>query len=97
MRLPAPPTAIFCSNDLMALGCYEALWELGKLVPDDVAVIGYDDREIARHLRPPLTTVVLPHYAMGIDAVECLFDIAAGHTVPPQIKVEGELIDRRSV
>lgn len=97
MQLPVPPTAIFCSNDLMALGCYEALWELGKRIPDDVAVIGYDDREIARHLRPPLTTVVLPHYAMGIDAVECLFDVAAGHTVPPQIKVEGQLIERRSV
>jgi LacI family transcriptional regulator len=97
MQVPSPPTAIFCSNDMMALGCYEALWELGRRIPDDVAVVGYDDREIARHLRPPLTTVVLPHYAMGIDAVECLLDVAAGHTVPPQIKVEGQLIERRSV
>jgi LacI family transcriptional regulator len=97
MKMPSPPTAIFCSNDMMALGSYEALWELGRRIPDDVAVIGYDDREIARHLRPPLTTVVLPHYAMGIDAVECLLDVVAGHTVPPQIKVEGQLIERRSV
>jgi LacI family transcriptional regulator len=97
MRLAAPPTAIFCSNDMMALGCYEALAELGRRIPGDVAVIGYDDREIARHLRPPLTTVVLPHYAMGIDAAECLFDVAAGHTVQPRIKVEGQLVERRSV
>jgi LacI family transcriptional regulator len=97
MQLVAPPTALFCANDLMALGCYEALAELGRRIPDDVAVIGYDDREIARHLRPPLTTVVLPHYAMGIDAAECLFDVAAGHTVQPRIKVEGQLVERRSV
>jgi LacI family transcriptional regulator len=97
MRLAAPPTAIFCANDMMALGCYEALGELGRRIPDDVAVVGYDDREIARHLRPPLTTVLLPHYAMGIDAAECLFDVAAGHTVQPRIKVEGQLVERRSV
>ena len=97
MQLAAPPTAIFCANDMMALGCYEALGELGRRIPEDVAVIGYDDREVARHLHPPLTTVVLPHYAMGIDAAECLFDIAAGHTVQPRIKVEGQLVERRSV
>jgi LacI family transcriptional regulator len=97
MQLAVPPTAIFCANDMMALGCYEALGELGRRIPEDVAVIGYDDREVARHLRPPLTTIVLPHYAMGIDAAECLFDVAAGHTVQPRIKVEGQLVDRRSV
>jgi LacI family transcriptional regulator len=62
MRLNAPPTAIFCANDLMAVGCYEALRELGLRIPDDVAVMGYDDREIAEHLHPPLTTVLLPHF-----------------------------------
>ena len=71
MRLPSPPTAIFCANDLMAVGCYEALRELGLKIPDDIAVMGYDDREIARHLHPPLTTVLLPHFEMGTIAAEC--------------------------
>ncbi len=48
MRLSDPPTAIFCANDLMAVGCFEALKELGRRVPEDVAVMGYDDREIAQ-------------------------------------------------
>ena len=52
MALPDPPTAIFCCNDLMALGCYDALKELGCRIPDDVSVVGYDDREIAQHLAP---------------------------------------------
>ena len=54
MALDSPPDAIFCANDLMALGCYDALRELGLRVPDNVAVIGFDDREIAQSMRPPL-------------------------------------------
>ena len=70
MSLPNPPTAIFCANDRMAIGCYEALKELGLRIPDDVSVIGYDDDEVARHLSPLLTTLVLPHRLMGRWAVE---------------------------
>ena len=97
MSLSAPPTAIFCSNDLMALGCYDALKELGLGIPRDVAVIGYDDREIAQSVHPPLTTVLLPHYEMGIEAAECLLDLIDGAKTPTQIKVEGKLIERSSV
>jgi len=98
MSLSAPPTAIFCANDLMAVGCYEALKELGLRIPDDVAVMGYDDREIARHLHPPLTTVLLPHLEMGTIAAENLLDMVsrpAGRAM--QIKVECPLIERESV
>ena len=98
MRLPAPPTAIFCANDLMAVGCYEALRELGRNIPGDVAVMGYDDREIAQHLHPPLTTVLLPHFEMGTIAAEILFDAAvrpAGRS--DQIKVECPIVRRSSV
>ena len=98
MRLPSPPTAIFCANDLMAIGCYEALRELGLRIPDDVAVMGYDDREIARHLHPPLTTVLLPHFEMGTIAAEMLFDAAVRPTArPEQVKVECVLVKRSSV
>lgn len=59
------PDAIFCANDLMAVGCYEALKELGERPGETVAVMGYDDQEIAQHLAPPLSTVLLPHREMG--------------------------------
>lgn len=98
MALPAPPTAIFCANDLMAIGCYEALRELGRRIPDDVAVIGYDDREIAQHLHPPLTTVLLPHFEMGTIAAELLLDGLSGAPARArQIKVECTIVMRRSV
>ncbi len=98
MSLHAPPTAIFCANDMMAVGCYEALRELGLTIPDDIAVMGYDDREIAQHLHPPLTTVLLPHFEMGSIAAELLIDAAAGSAVRPrQIKVECPIVMRKSV
>jgi LacI family transcriptional regulator len=97
MALPSPPTAIFCANDLMALGAYEALRELGLRIPDDVAVMGYDDREIARCLHPPLSTVLLPHYEMAVIAAEWLFDLADGAEMRPrQIKVECPIVKRGS-
>ncbi len=98
INLPSPPTAIFCANDLMAIGCYEALREAGLRVRDDVAVMGYDDREIAQHLHPPLSTVVLPHYEMAGIAAEWVFDMADGAPVRPrQIKVECPIVKRQSV
>ena len=98
MSSAAPPTAIFCANDLMAVGCYEALRELGLRIPEDIAVMGYDDREIAQHLHPPLTTVLLPHFDMGSIAAEILIDAAAGSAGRPrQIKVECPIVRRKSV
>src|SRR5271165_5261820 len=98
MALPSPPTAIFCANDLMAVGCYEALRELHRAIPDDVAVMGYDDREIAQHLHPPLSSVLLPHFEMGAIAAEILIDAASGSAAPPrQIKVECPIVRRKSV
>ncbi|WP_223475890.1 LacI family DNA-binding transcriptional regulator [Oricola indica] len=98
MELDNPPDAIFCANDMMALGCIEALNEKGYKVPDDIAVIGFDDRPIAQFTHPPLTTLVLPHYEMGEIAVEMLVDLAGGLDAGPnQIKVECELVERQSV
>ncbi len=99
MALAEPPTAIFVANDMMALGCYDALKERGLRVPEDVSVVGYDDREIAQFMRPPLTTVVLPHHEMGLQAASALIDGQVGGGVgrKPQIKVECPLVDRESV
>jgi LacI family transcriptional regulator len=98
MRLSDPPTAIFCANDLMAIGCIEALKELGRRVPEDVSVIGYDDREIAQFTHPPLTTVLLPHYEMGAEAANYLIEHAGRPSPrPAQIKIECPLVERNSV
>lgn len=97
MALDNPPDAIFCANDMMAVGCYDALRELGHKVPGDVAVIGFDDRDIAQYMHPPLSTLVLPLYEMGRTAVELLLDDAGGlHSSPSRIKVECELVERQS-
>ncbi|MGL5930594.1 MAG: LacI family DNA-binding transcriptional regulator [Dermatophilaceae bacterium] len=67
------PTALFCFNDRMAMGAYQATAELGLEVGSDVSIIGFDNQEIiAANLRPGLTTVELPHYEMGRWAVDTL-------------------------
>ena len=99
MRLPEPPTALFCFNDTMAMGAYDAIKELGLTIPNDVAIVGFDNLEvIAAHLRPQLTTIELPHYAMGQWAVQYLFDHADGSYLDPiQQTIACPLIERASV
>ena len=102
MQLQRPPTAIFCANDLMALGALEALKQLKLRVPEDVSVMGYDDQEIARHAHPPLTTLVLPNYEMGQAAVEMLLagerQRPAGARIRRSLtKIDGPLVVRESV
>ncbi|KXU89913.1 LacI family transcriptional regulator [Paraburkholderia monticola] len=102
MREANPPTAIFCANDLTAIGAIEALKQLGLRVPEDVSVLGYDDQEIARHTHPPLSTVVLPNYELGRWAVETLLqeehNRAAGAPVRHRtVKLDGPLVERTSV
>ena len=72
MSGPFRPDAIFCANDLTAVGCYEALKELGERIGETIAVMGYDDQEIAQHLSPGLSTVLLPHREMGAWCVRRL-------------------------
>nr|WP_298096219.1 LacI family DNA-binding transcriptional regulator [uncultured Shinella sp.] len=69
LSLREPPTAIFCQNDKMAMGCFNAISEAGLRIPDDLSVVGYDDDELSRHLRPQLTTLELPHRPMGAWAI----------------------------
>lgn len=73
------PHAIFCANDAMAIGCMEALAELGLRVPDDVSVVGFDDTLAARTTVPQLTTVQQPLAAMGAHAVDLLLARIAHH------------------
>ncbi|MEZ4669630.1 MAG: LacI family DNA-binding transcriptional regulator [Anaerolineae bacterium] len=98
MKLPQPPTAIFCGNDRTALGCYGALADLGLRIPDDVAVVGFDNfKDIADGLWPPLTTVQLPHYEMGKWAVEFLLSGSVLENEPFQKLIDCPLVERESV
>lgn len=90
-------TAIFASNDQMALGLLHALREAGRSVPDDVSVVGYDDIPEAAHLLPPLTTVRTDFAEIGTRSLQLLLDRIDGlpeARVEPVIPVE--LIVRRS-
>ena len=80
----------------------EALKQLGKRVPEDVALIGYDDQEISRHTHPPLTTMLLPNYEMGRAAVDALLALvnrpqAGGPLRRPLLKIDCPLVERDTV
>jgi LacI family transcriptional regulator len=102
MRLfqqPDRPTALFCYNDRMAMGAYDALRKLKLSIPEDVAVVGFDNQEIiAAHLHPGLTTLELPHYAMGKWAIEYLLaHLAEEYPLAPVQHVIGcPLVERES-
>jgi LacI family transcriptional regulator len=66
------PRVLICLNDRVALGAYQALREAGHAIPDDVSVVSFDDSELAAWLRPQLTSISLPHYQLGWQAVELL-------------------------
>lgn len=100
LQLDVPPTALFCATDRMAMGAYDAIRDCGLRVPDDVSVVGFDNQElIAAYLRPALTTVALPHYAMGRWAVEHLLELieAAPGSAPIQRLEPCPLVTRASV
>lgn len=100
LELPEPPTGVFCFNDQVAMGAYDAIKQVGLSIPGDVAVVGFDNHElIAAELRPPLTTLELPHYAMGQWAVEYLLADRSEGAWPARIqqKLECPLVERESV
>ncbi len=71
-------TAFFCASDLMALGVIKAVKRLGKRVPDDVAVIGYDDIILASYSSPSLSTIAQDKFAMGYEAAKLLIAMLEG-------------------
>jgi LacI family transcriptional regulator len=100
MRQPIPPTALFCFSDRMAMGAYDALRKLGLSIPEDVAIIGFDNQEIiSAHLYPPLSTMELPHYKMGAWAVDYLIHQSGleHQSDPVQHKIACALVERASI
>jgi len=92
-----PPTAIFAANDLMALGVIYAVQETGLRVPEDIAVVGYDDRDFSGFVRPAITTVRMPCEEMGRISAEFLLRLINKEveTIEPTL-VKGELVVRQS-
>ena len=94
-------TALFCFNDRVAMGTYDALRQMQKKIPEDVAVIGFDNYEvISANLYPELTTMQLPHYEMGRWAVETVLQLSpsAGESGPaPQLMLPCPLVLRNSI
>ncbi|MCA9881920.1 MAG: LacI family DNA-binding transcriptional regulator [Anaerolineae bacterium] len=97
LELPEPPTAIFAANDLMALGTIYAAQDKGLHLPDDLAIVGYDNQRIATISRPTLTTVTLPCFEMGQASAELLLALLNNEATDSQeIKIKGELLIRES-
>ncbi len=97
LALPQPPTAIFGSNDVTAMGVMDAVRERGLRVPDDVSVLGFDDIPQAVNIRPALTTVRQPLEKMGRVATQMLLDgLNAPQASPKRVELPTELIVRDS-
>lgn len=96
-NLPEPPSAIIAANDQMAVGAMSAAGERGMRIPQDVAVVGFDDIPTARYLQPPLTTVSLSIYDQGAWAVDLLLERIADPDQPARvIPIPATLVVRRS-
>ncbi|MDN4599162.1 LacI family DNA-binding transcriptional regulator [Leifsonia virtsii] len=84
LRQKNPPKAIVAMNDRLAFGAYQAASEAGVRIPEDLSIVSFDNDELAAYLRPGLTTVALPHEAMGSRAVELILQPEpAGETLIP--------------
>jgi DNA-binding LacI/PurR family transcriptional regulator len=91
------PDAIFAASDLMALGALDALKEANLRVPEDVAIVGFDDLPSGLHSSPPLTTMRHPIQQKGAMATSMLLDIIEGNiTSPRQILLPTQLVIRKS-
>jgi len=90
------PTALFAANDQMALGAMAAAFDLGVRVPDELALVGFDDTPAGRYVRPSLTTVSLPTYEMGATAAQLLLKMLAGETITGAIGLPAHLVVRQS-
>jgi LacI family transcriptional regulator len=87
-----PFTAVFCGNDLIALGAMKYLKEKGKHIPEDCSILGFDDIQIASHVDPPLTTVRQPKYQMGYQAVDTMIRLLNKEDISTDDTVHGKKI-----
>jgi len=97
LDLPTPPDAFFTGNNLITLGALETIHNRGLRIPEDIAIVGFDDMPWSISLNPPLTAVSQPGYEIGKRAAEMLFHrIVDPHRKPVQLVLNAELIIRKS-
>jgi len=98
LALPTPPTAVFASNDLMAIGAMEAVQQSGLCMPDDIALVGFDDIPAASWVRPRLSTVAQHPKQMGTLLAEAIFERILGEYDGPnrRFEVPCRFIERES-
>jgi LacI family transcriptional regulator len=91
-------SALVAGNDLMALGCYDALADRDLRCPDDISIVGFNDMPFADKFNPPLTTVRIPHYEMGLRAGELLLERLADDAGAPSddVVLPVQLVQRAS-
>lgn len=91
------PSAIFCADDYMAIGVMDTAKELGLKIPEDVAIVGFDDIEMAAYIHPTLTTIRQPIYELGRTAAQTLLNIIKEEqSIPVHKLLNVELIERES-
>ena len=94
---PVPPEAVFAGNDAMAVGAYQALYQAGKRIPENMGIVGYDDIELARYMTPPLTTVHQPKDELGELAIDVLIHrMAQPDQQQQRVQLTPELVVRGS-
>ena len=96
LALSERPDVIVTSNDNMAIGAYRAIQEAGLSIPNDIAVISYNDIPVAQFLTPPLTTVRIHGEHIGETAVDLLLERLCGRNYGKQVRIATELIWRDS-
>jgi DNA-binding LacI/PurR family transcriptional regulator len=96
LALAEPPTAIMGGNDLLAIGAMRAIRTVGLTIPHDVAVTGFNDFDFSAFVEPPLTTVAIPAYDMGVTSATMLIDRVEGRETIPRRTFPVELVLRGS-
>jgi LacI family transcriptional regulator len=96
LELPERPTAVFAASDVVAIGVMSAIQAAGLSIPDDMAVVGFDDIFLAAHTHPALTTIHVPAYGLGWTAAEVLISLIEGDEEGLAETLETELVIRDS-
>jgi len=96
LTLSPMPTALFCFNDLTAIGAMAAAQDAGWRVPDDLSVVGFDDIHLAPHTHPPLTTLSQQKEELARLAVSLALSLIAGEEPPPAASLPAQLVVRSS-
>jgi len=92
-----PYTAICCFDDLSAIECYNALTNIGKSVPEDVSILGYNNSRLSEILKVPLSTISLPVHEMGHKAAEMLINNIKKKTPLEKVIMDVSLVERQTV